>query len=68
MIMKIEYDKEVDAAYIRITQDIKEGMAKKTVALNEDIILDFDSSDKLIGIEILNASKHLDKKTLPQEA
>ena len=68
MIMKIEYDKEVDAAYIYIAPEIKEGMAKKTVALNEDIILDFDGSGKLIGIEVLNASKHLHKKTLLQEA
>lgn len=68
MNMKIEYDREVDAAYICIVPEIKEGMTKKTVALNEDIILDFDASGKLIGIEVLNASKHLHKKTLLQEA
>ena len=62
--MKFEYDKEVDAAYIYLEHPIKEGEAKKTIELNENIILDFDDKGKLLGVEILNASKVLNKKTL----
>jgi len=62
--MKFEYDKEVDAGYIYIEHPIKEGEAKKTIELNENIILDFDDKGKLLGVEILNASKVLNKKTL----
>ena len=62
--MKFEYDKEVDAGYIYVEYPIKEGEAKKTIELNENIILDFDGKGKLIGVEILNASKVLNKKTL----
>ena len=59
-----EYDKEVDAAYIYLQYPIKEGEAKKTISLNENIILDFDKNEKLIGVEVLKASRVLNKKTL----
>lgn len=62
--MKFEYDKDVDAAYIYLEYPIKEGGAKKTIELNENIIVDFDEKGKLLGVEILNASKTLNKKTL----
>lgn len=64
--MKFEYDKDVDAAYIYLKHPIKEGEAKKTIELNENIILDFDGNNKLLGVEILNASKVLNKGTLLQ--
>ena len=62
--MKIEYDKEVDAAYIYLEHPIKEGEAKKTVKVKEDINIDFDNKGKLLGVEILNASRHLNKKLI----
>ncbi|MDP3917000.1 MAG: DUF2283 domain-containing protein [Nanoarchaeota archaeon] len=62
--MRFEYDKEADAGYIYIEYPIKDGEAKKTIQLNENIILDFDAKDKLLGVEILNASKVIDKKVI----
>lgn len=62
--MKFEYDREVDAAYVYLVYPIKEGQAKIQRCLNENIILDFDKKGKLLGVEILNASKVLNKKTL----
>lgn len=59
--MKIEIDKEVDAAYIYLEEQIKTGEAARTINVNGDIILDFDSSNRLVGIEVLNASKNLPK-------
>jgi len=66
--MKFEYDKEVDAAYIYLQYPIKEGEVKKTVELNENIIIDFDKSGKMIGVEILAASKILSKEALKQSS
>ncbi|MHA1344276.1 MAG: DUF2283 domain-containing protein [Promethearchaeota archaeon] len=60
--MRLEYDKDVDAAYIYLEDDIKGGEAVKTIELNDNIILDFDAKGKLIGMEILNASKILNEK------
>ncbi len=60
--MKLEYDKEADAAYIYLVYPINKGEVKKTIELNNNIIVDFDSKGKLLGIEVLNASKVLNKK------
>jgi len=60
--MRIIYDRSVDAAYIYLT-DIKPGGAKKTYLCDPrkagEINLDFDGNGRLLGIEILDASKKL---------
>lgn len=61
--MRLEYDKEVDAAYIYFEHPIK-GKVKRTVELKENINLDFDKNGKLLGVELLDASKVLKKKTI----
>ncbi|MBI4302102.1 MAG: DUF2283 domain-containing protein [Chloroflexi bacterium] len=54
--MKIQYDREVDAAYIYL----KERPAQvTTVRLSEDVAVDFGPGEEVVGIEILDASKHL---------
>lgn len=62
--MKFEYDKDVDAAYIYLKYPVKEGESKKTIQLNDNIILDFDKDNKLLGVEILDATKSLKKEVL----
>lgn len=62
--MKIDIDKEADAAYIYVKSHIGAGEVAKTIEVNGDIILDFDEEGKLIGIEILNASQNLTKDFL----
>lgn len=62
--MKFEYDKEVDAAYIYLKYPIKDGEAKRTIELNDSIIVDFDDKGKILGVEILGASKVMNKKVL----
>ncbi len=58
------YDKETDAAYIYIIDTIRKGEVKKTVPMSENVILDYDSHKKLIGIEILSASKIVPKQAV----
>ncbi|MEK6955116.1 MAG: DUF2283 domain-containing protein [Nanoarchaeota archaeon] len=62
--MKLEYDKESDCAYIYIEYPIKDSLIKKTVKLNENILLDFDKNNKLLGVEVLNASVHLNSNVI----
>ncbi len=54
--MKVNYDKEADAAYIYLKK-ILPGEVKHTVELDKNIILDFNYQRRLVGIEILSASK-----------
>lgn len=65
--MKATYDKEVNAVYIAL-EEIRPKSAKQTISLNEDIIIDFDENKKIIGIEILDASKNIAKKQLLEVA
>jgi uncharacterized protein YuzE len=51
--MKIEYDPEVDALYVRL----QEKFVAKTVEVEEGVNIDFDDQGKLIGLEILDATE-----------
>ena len=59
--MELEYDKEADTAYIYLKKDIKSGEVKNTISISGTINLDFDKNKKLLGIEILHASKNISK-------
>jgi uncharacterized protein YuzE len=56
--MTITYDTEANAAYIYINNPSNMNVSK-TVPVTDDIIVDFGSKGELLGIEILNASKHM---------
>lgn len=51
--MKIEYDGEIDALYIRL----QEKYVAKTIEIEEGLNIDLDENGKLIGLEILDATK-----------
>lgn len=58
--MKIEYDSEVDALYIRI----QEKMVSHTKELEEGINIDLDEKNKIIGLEIIGATERYDQKDI----
>jgi uncharacterized protein YuzE len=64
--VRISYDKEVNAAYISLRERIGVGGVKKTVPVDNDINLDFDSEDRLVGIEVLAASDRLPAEVLSE--
>jgi uncharacterized protein YuzE len=56
-MVQVEYDKKADAMYIWLRKakyDISEELA-------ENVILDLDNNGRIIGIEVLGASKNLGK-------
>jgi uncharacterized protein YuzE len=59
--MEIHYNTKSDLLYIRLDE-------KKQTVLNrrpsEDVVLDIGENDRIVGIEILDASKHLDVSSL----
>lgn len=60
--MKISYDPEVDALYIRLIEGKYEC---RTLRLNEDVALNIGPDEKLVGIEILDAKEVLGSGDLP---
>jgi uncharacterized protein YuzE len=54
--MNIVYNDKTDLLYIRF-DDRKQDVINKRVS--EDIVLDVGENEKIIGIEILEASKHV---------
>ncbi|MEK6678005.1 MAG: DUF2283 domain-containing protein [Nitrospirota bacterium] len=58
--MKVYYDDEVDALYLKLGDEAPEGV----VEISEGVNLDTTSEDKIVGIEILHASKRIDLKTI----
>ncbi len=60
--MKISYDPEVDALYIRLIEGEYEC---RTMRLNDEIALNIGPDEVLVGIEILDAKQVLGKGVLP---
>ena len=61
--MRISYDKEVDALYIKLIDGTHQ---VHTIRLNDDIALDFIEGEKLAGIEILDAKTTLQSENFPK--
>ncbi len=58
--MKVHYDNEEDALYLKLGDESPEGV----IEIAEGVNLDTTSEDKIVGLEILNASKKIDLKTI----
>ena len=58
--MKVYYDDEVDALYLKLGDESPEGV----IEILEGVNIDTTSEDKIVGIEILDASKKIDLKTI----
>lgn len=58
--MRVEYDEAVDAAYIYL-HPIQQtfGVVKRTIQATDEINLDFDAKGRMVGIEVLCASRQL---------
>ena len=54
--MKIYYDGKKDLLYLRFDEEKRQVFNKRAT---EDIVLDMSDEDRIIGIEIMDASKHI---------
>ena len=62
-IMYITYDNKTEVLYIRFDDKKQEVVNRR---ISENIVLDIGADDKVIGIEILDAPKHVNlEKVLP---
>jgi len=51
--IKLEYDSEVDAAYLTLAR----GRITESEEVQPGVILDFDARDQVLGVEILRFSR-----------
>ena len=54
--MKIEYDQQADAMYIRL----RAGDVAESEEVRPGVVLDFDAQGQVLGIEMLDVSKRTD--------
>jgi uncharacterized protein YuzE len=59
--LQIQYNVKTDLLYIRLDNQ-KQTVTNKRVS--EDIVLDIGEGDKIVGIEILDASRRLNLESL----
>lgn len=61
--MTIHYDSKTDLLYLRL-ESTKQEITNRRIS--DDIVLDIGLNDKIIGIEIMDASKHVNlEKIMP---
>jgi uncharacterized protein YuzE len=58
--MKVYYDDETDSLYLKLGDDAPDGV----IEISEGVNIDTTSQGKIVSIEILNASKKIDLKTV----
>ena len=58
--MRVHYDNQADAIYIKLGNQKPDGV----VEISDGVNLDTTAENKLVGIEILDASKRLNIKTI----
>ena len=61
--MKISYDAEVDAIYIRLVEGEQQ---RRTVRLNGEVALNIGPQETLVGIEILDVREVLGEGQVPE--
>ncbi|AZU04327.1 hypothetical protein X907_1796 [Glycocaulis alkaliphilus] len=54
-MMNWRYDHEADAAYLRLT----DAKVVESDEVADDIVIDLDADNKIVGIEVLHASRRL---------
>ncbi len=74
MTIQVKYDAEGDALYIRfkettgevVTQVLSDKTAEYVPLEPEEIAFDFDETGKIVGMEVLSASKYFEADFLSQ--
>ncbi len=59
--MTVNYDSKTDLLYIRLDKQKSDVMNKR---ISEDVVLDINEDGKIVGIEIMEASKNVELAAL----
>ena len=56
--MILQYDQQVDAAYVELGEPTTPGGVDATERLDQDRNVDYDAADRIIGYEFLNVRRY----------
>ncbi|MEO8146821.1 MAG: DUF2283 domain-containing protein [Bacteroidia bacterium] len=59
--MVINYDSKTDLLYISLNKNKSDIINRR---ISDDVVLDMNEDDKIVGIEIINASKNVELNAL----
>ncbi len=59
--MQITYNVKTDLLYLRLDERKQKVLNRR---LSDDVVLDIGEGDRIIGIEIIDASRHVDMQRL----
>lgn len=62
--MKANYDRENDILYVIV----REGPAYDSEELDDDVRIEYDKNGKIIGVEILDASRNIGRVMAAEES
>ena len=60
----VKYDRDADAAYIRFSPE----RVEESEEVAEGIVLDYDRDGRIVGMEVMDAHKHLSPELLERAA
>ena len=64
MTPTVKYDPEADAAYVRFSPE----RVEESEEVADGIVLDYDSDGRIVGIEVMDARRHLSPELLDKAA
>ena len=59
--MKIQYDKDANAIYVRLSND----KIVESEEIKEDVIVDYNEKDEIVSVEILNVKTKSNEIEIP---
>ena len=59
--MKITYDSKYDVLYLKFSERADQVTTER---VNDDVAVDFDDRGRIVGLEVLSASKYVDLGSL----
>ena len=60
MAIRLHYDSATDAAYLRSS----ENAVSESEEIAPGVVIDYDTDGRMVGMEVLNARRHLPADTL----
>lgn len=66
--MRFRYHAEIDVLYVELRSNNRKGAAVDNQEIAPGVVVDFDEKGRVLGLELLGASRHVPRKQLASYA